>query len=148
MRLIVLTAALAALATPVVAGDWRIGSIQSRGAILIDVAGVRPLGANTKVAWTAIARPSNDNTGAAYYLSRDEYNCQQETVTNTAFMTFTLEGRNLITSHERQPTEFVAPGSANEGILRDICQGTFRAKSWNDPSTFVREFRSASFQQY
>lgn len=148
MRLMVLVAALAAVATPVAAGDWRIGSIEARGAVLIDVANIRQLGTTTKVAWSAIARSSNDDSGAAYYLTRDEYDCQQETITNTSFMTFSLEGRSLATSHERQATEFIAPGTANERILRDVCRGTFRPKSWNDPSTFVREFRSTSFQQY
>ncbi len=145
MRLMVMVAALAVLATPVMAADWRLTSYSEQGASLVDASSVRVLRPGVRTAWVATVW-FTPLRGVDYSLSRNEYDCGNETSTNIAYYQYRANGTSIDGETVRQAPESAAPGSIAEGRMLLVCGlQDFRQQSWSSIVDFLPEYRSPNF---
>lgn len=142
MRFMVLGAALAAFATPVVASDWRIVYADAQSVSAIDLSGVRTVG-DRKVAWTATLYPETQEGGVDYNLVRLEYDCVAATATQLTFVAYTAAGNSLEASYDRHSANAVIPNSFGETTFNAACYGEgVRETSYSNPSDMLTDYRA------
>jgi hypothetical protein len=145
MRLMVLIAALAAMATPVTAtaGDWRLLSVGKSGAIAVDMEGVRSSGSR-RTGWTALIFPM-EHEGMDYILVRYEWDCAAETSKRLTWVAYKEDGMNVGRNDTPESTVVVTPDSNEVHILNAVCRNVFQvpAEGWSSVRTLLVDYRTA-----
>lgn len=143
MRLMVLVAALAVMATPIAAraGDWRVVYFDTQTASAVDLAGIRTVGGK-KVAWSATLFRTTQEEDVDYHLVRREYDCAASTWTGLSLTQYNAAGDNIYSSHDRQPTLAVIPDSVGENLFNAVCFGEgVTPNSFSRPSDALTTYR-------
>lgn len=127
MRLMVLVAALAALATPLtaVAGDWRLFYMTSETAFLVDKTTVRHTGTRSYAWFTYIKRDPAE--GAPFYhVVRIEFDCDGERSAYRNMVAYDNSGSVLerVTNPTGQLDQ-VIPDTATQAELAFACDGRY-----------------------
>lgn len=142
MRIMLVGSAIAALATPVAAGDWRLVYADDHDAIAIEADSIRSV-VGKKVAWVALLRAEPEE-GVDYSLSRREFDCSASTVTPLSFVAYRANGESIHSSHSRRPTQAVVPDTLGWEAFDAVCFGTDMddMQGWSSPSVLLSDYRT------
>lgn len=125
MRLMVLTAALAAIASSASAGDLRFVFLTKDSAFLVDLSSVRGTGAR-KFAWTTTVFKEPDENGVAYVSARKEFDCDGERSAFRNWIGYDTEGSSIQNlGNLTEEFDQVIPDTGGQAELEMACRGEF-----------------------
>lgn len=133
MRLMVMAAALAALAGPAFAGEWREIGNSDDYILGVDRSQIRKTG-TLATAW--VIQSSLDG----YRVSRMEVDCRNETLTSLTYTEFSNSGGFVMSDHRRGMTQSVYPDSTGATLMRAGCESDafFSSDRYQTPNDFHR----------
>jgi len=134
---------LSLVASAAQAGDWRLATVNSKGAIGVDLETVR--GVNLRRAWTVALFPETNSTGADYALVRVEVDCVAETMVKTSFAVYNVAGSLIERNDRAELPRAVIPDTGEASILEAVCFNRFIIpddSGWTGVKELLIDYRS------
>lgn len=135
--------ALAMIAGAANAGDWRLTTASSKGAIGVDLETVRV--DSPRRAWTVVLFPETNSTGADYALVRVEIDCVAETMAKTNYAVYNAAGSSIERNDRFESSKPVIPDSGEASILDAVCFNRFTIpdpSGWTNVNEMLIDYRS------
>ena len=121
MRLMVLVSALAMIAMPAMAGDWRVYSLGDTAGSIIDVTSIRVNG-ERRFAWLAHLSREEMEEQTAYIMLRREFDCTNETSAWRTSLSYDRNGEVTATENNSGPFEDIIPDTPSSSEWLVVCK--------------------------
>ena len=142
-----LAAAMSLMVGAAQAGEWRVVSTTDEFIKAVDYSSFRRNSPTSDVwrVWTAVIYRNSGSRNYDFFVSREEIDCREDTVSYLTTSYYTVGGEVLSSDNRPTEAEYIIPDTISDYVFRAVCQGmVFREGTWERVDSLVNDYRGAT----